>query len=144
MGARLVMTDDSKARILDVVLRVLEEIGSECEGVQYGIDVVPIDGGMLAPAVILKWDPKIHPKTIYDPAQAIVLENMRNGRILSDDTIRRVLREKIEHMLKVDQHAHKELIDPGTAQRELEQAGKNRVHSLPGVMPSRVLDPRSN
>jgi hypothetical protein len=103
------MDESAKQRVLDLVARVLEDIGSECNGVQYAVDLIPVDGGIMAPAVILKWDAKIHPKTLHDPAQAIVLENMRNGAILKDETIRRVLREKIEHMLKVDKHAHKEL-----------------------------------
>ena len=141
-----VLNDDTKRRVLELVARVLEDIGAECNGVQYAVDLVPIDGGIMAPAVILKWDPGIHPKTIHDPAQAVVLENMRNGAVLKDETIRRVLREKIEHMLKVDQHAHKEFypVDrlSGAERDEIRGIlhGMDREAARPRL---RVSDPRS-
>ena len=102
-------TEVERLHTLDLVRRVLEEIGHECDGVQYTIDLVPVGAGIFAPAVILRWDPNVHPATQFDPAQAIVIENMATGKPLKDDTLRRVLREKIEHLLSVNKHAHKEL-----------------------------------
>jgi len=108
------LTEAARAHTLELVQRVLDEIGPECDGVQTMVDMVPIDGGVRAPAVILRWNPKIHPKTIHDPAQAIVIMNVATGKPLKDDTLRRVLRETIEKMISVDQHAHKELYPVGS------------------------------
>lgn len=124
----MILTASERERVLDVTRRVLEEIGPECSGVFFDVADVPVDGnGLTRPAVLLKWDPKVHPKTRHDPIQAIVLENVMTGAQIKDETLRRVVREKVEHLLKVDQHAHKELVDvsrisPAEGRHELEKS----------------------
>jgi hypothetical protein len=135
------LDDSDKARLLDVVHRVLEEIGSECNGVFYDVVEAPVDGGVSGPAVILKWDAEVHPKTRHDPAQLIALTNIRTGSIVRDDTLRRVLRETIEKMLSVDRHAHKELVSVDRLS-DAERAKLPRV-VLAGEVPAhRHVQPR--
>lgn len=139
------LDESTRSRALEVARRVLEEIGPECQGVMYTVDDVPTDGNVPMPALILRWDPKIHPKTIHDPAQAIVLENVRTGQPIKVDTLRRVMREKIEHMLKCDSHAHKEFYPVGSlslreGRDQIEkalEADRMRSVSEPLIIPSR-------
>lgn len=105
------MNETYKRHTLDLVARVLEEIGNECRGVRYWVDDLLVSA-VLRPTLFLKWDPTLHPKTRDDPTQAIVLESVATGRPLKDDTLRRALRDQIEHMIKVDQHAHREWVTP--------------------------------
>ena len=101
-----------KQAVLDLARRVLDDM--RLIGVDVRVETLDLNGGVRRLAVVLKWDPTLHPETRHDPAQAIVLENINTGRALCDDTLKRALRERIEHMLRVDGHAMKELISLDT------------------------------
>jgi hypothetical protein len=105
------MEDKQRLHTLDIVRRVLEEIGSECNGVMVSVEEICIEDQIL-PVVFLKWNPQIHPKTKFDPAQCIVLNAIATGNPVKDDTLRKVLRETIERMIKVDKHANKITYNP--------------------------------
>jgi hypothetical protein len=100
------MNNNDKQRIHDLVWRILEDIGSECEGVDFRVDDIFIENQTL-PALFIKWNPKIHPKTIHDPVQVIILNSPNTEVRVSDDSLRRIIREKLEHMIAVDQHANR-------------------------------------
>lgn len=100
------MIDPDRIRhTLDLARGVLESLGSDCHGVAY--DVADLNG---QPALYLRWDPDVHPKTRHDPVQCILLNAVATGRPVSDDKLRRVLTEQIQHMIKVDRHASRELV----------------------------------
>ena len=108
---RMNMEDKQREHTLDILRKVLEEIGPDCHGVMYSIAEITISG-IAYPAIFLRWSPNIHPKTKFDPSQCIVLESGCNGKMLKDDTIRKILRETIESMIKVDKHANKVFYNP--------------------------------
>ena len=100
------MNTNDKKHVCELVWRILGDIGSECEGVDFRVEDIFIENQTL-PALFIKWNPKIHPKTIHDPVQVIILNNANTGIRVSDDSLRRIIREKLEHMIAVDQHANR-------------------------------------
>lgn len=97
----LQITDDYAKRTIDVVQKLLSDIGEieHCKySLRYGSDSV---NGVRMPVLILEYDYPEGEALGVKPAQAINLLSLATGSPFTDDQLRRKVRNAVEKYLKL-------------------------------------------